>query len=121
MKHRITHEHGFGANSKVWLNNQGLIHPDFGDAALDYLGLSRVDFQVEDDKISIGIEPTYQYDRLHIITVHEDIYKSEWVRGKAWGAYGSEVVFEKKILNDYKYQSKFVRFVEKWHPVLFPR
>lgn len=121
MKHRITHNHGFGANAKVWLNNEGLLNPQFGDAALDYLGLHRADFQIEDDKISVGIEPTYQFDRLHIITIHRDKLKSEWTRGKAWGAYGSEVVFESKMLRDYKYESKFVRFVDQWHPVIFPK
>jgi hypothetical protein len=121
MKHRIVHEHGFGANAKVWLNNQGPLNPQFGDAALDYLELTRCDFQIDDNQISVGIEPTYQFDRLHVLTIHRQKDKSGWVRGKAFGAYGSQVVTERRILGDYKYQSKFVRFVDKWHPILFPK
>jgi len=122
MKHRLVISNGLGMNTKVWLNNQGDFSAkvQFGDAALNYLGVDGVDFQIEEDRVSIGIEPTYQYEKLKIITIHKDKSKSTITDGIAWGAYGSNVVFKTRSFQDFKYRSKFVRFVEEWHPKLFP-
>lgn len=39
--------------------------------------------------------------------------------GKAWGPYGSGLVIKEKYYSEYKRKSKFVKFVDKWHNVLF--
>lgn len=121
VKHRICTAHGLGVNTQVWLNNEGdfTSKVQFGDAAMKYLGVEGVDFQIEKDRVSIGIEPTYQYDKLKIIVIHQDKRLSSITDGIAWGHYGSDVVVKRKYYHDYKYNSKFVKFVDQWHSTLW--
>jgi hypothetical protein len=118
MKHRLVNN-GLGANAEVHLNNKGIINKEFADAALDFLGLEGFDFQVDDDSVSVGIEPTYQYEDLKIITIARNKKHSTYVTGRAWGPYGSQVVKRTRRMGDYSRQSKFTKFVDEWHSFLF--
>lgn len=72
-------------------------------------------------EIRFGIEPSYQYDDLKMICIHFDKDLSRFVTGRAWGSWGSDIAKKEKWYNQYKNQSKFVRFVDKWHPILFEK
>lgn len=119
MRHRIFSGNGLGNPDKVLLNNKGNLNNEFADAALVEYFSEGFDFQISGDSIAIGIEPAYQYDRLKIISIHKNKENSYIRTGKAWGPYGSQIVSSVKIYKDYKNNSKFIRFVDKWHAVLF--
>jgi hypothetical protein len=121
MRHRIVTGTGFGNSAPVLLDNKGTINALFALAALkEYFGYEEgFDFQINKNYINIGREPGYQYERLKIISIHKDKDKSYIQTGKAWGPYGSQIVQNKKHYGEYKYNSKFVKFVDKWHEVLF--
>lgn len=121
MKHRLVNN-GFGANAKVLLDNKGTINEEFADEAIeqffDYWG--GFDFSIRENHVSLGIEPTYQYDKLKIVTINKDKNYSTYATGKAWGPYGSQLVKREKMYASYKRQSAFTRFVDKWHTIIFP-
>jgi hypothetical protein len=121
VKHRICNLTGFGANTKVHLDNIGQIREDFADAVVSsyFKKYEGFDFQIENNFIAVGIEPSYQSDPLKIITIHKDITKSFIKTGRAMGYYGSGVVSKTKTYADYKLKCKFTKFVDTWHPILF--
>ncbi len=113
---------GMGNPSPVLLNNTGKLRDDFYEAAvLEYFQeWEGCDFQVSEQRVSVGVEPSYQFDELRIITICVDIGKSTFHTGKSWRSYGSAIAQRTKYYSDYKYSCKFTRFVNSWHPVLFP-
>lgn len=120
MQRRLVNN-GLGANMPVLLDNKGEINKEFADAALaEYFAKEEgYDFQLSDNSITVGIEPTYQHDHLKLISINKDKLKSYIRTGTSFGPYGSVVVFNTKEYGQYKNQCKFVRFVDKWHGVLF--
>jgi hypothetical protein len=122
--HRMVSTLGLGNPKEPILDNKGTINRSF---AFDFLKTflpttsQACDFSIKDggNTIMIGIEPTYQYDRMKIISISKDIDKSFFLSGIAWGGYGSNLVYTKKLYNEYKIRSKFIRFVDKWYPKLF--
>jgi hypothetical protein len=118
MKHRLVHN-GLGANAEVLLDNQGRINKEFANAALDFLKLEGLDFQVGEHYVSVGIEPTYMYQPLKIITISRNKDDSTYVTGTAWGPYGSGIAKRVRRRGNYKKKSKFTKFVDEWHPFLF--
>lgn len=113
---------GLGANAEVYLNNKGSLKEPFADAVMDFFEWTEgFDFQVDEGAVSVGREPTYQYDELKIIKISKNKEDSTFTTGKSFGAYGSQVVSRTKRLGDYKRQSKFTRFVDAWHSVLYPK
>lgn len=121
MRHRMVSGTGLGNPDPVLLNNKGKINKEFADAALaDYFSQEEgFDFQVSKESVTIGIEPAYQYDELKIIHIDKDKSKSYLQRGKAWGPYGSQIAKNTRVYGEYKNKSKFVKFIDKWHEVLF--
>lgn len=123
MRHRIggVSAIGLGNPDPVLLDNKGTINKEFADEALkEYFSYEEgFDFQLNKDFVNIGIEPAYQYDRLKIISIQKDKSKSYIQTGKAWGPYGSQIAKNTKVYGDYKNKSKFIKFVDKWHAVLF--
>lgn len=121
MKHRIANN-GFGCNAKVELNNTGEVNKEFADAAIEqyFQKWEGCDFQIEKEFVALGIEPTYQSDPLKIITIAKNKEESFIKTGRAFGYYGSGVRSKTKTYKDYKKKGKFVKFVDKWHSVLFP-
>lgn len=122
MKRRLTDFTGLGGGQRDLLDNQGELPEEFGQDVIEaYFSKEHAcDYQIKKTHISVGIEPTYQYDRLKIITIHSDKFKSNIRTGRAWGPYGTQIAVNKRIYSEYKTKSKFVKFVDKWHPVLFP-
>lgn len=121
MKHRISNVTGFGANAEVLLDNKGEINKDFADDAINkfFAEWEGFDFTAQNNIVSVGIEPTYQYDKLRIVTINKDKNHSTYTTGKSFGPYGSQVVSRTKIYSEYKRKSKFIKFVDKWHSILF--
>jgi hypothetical protein len=120
MRHRIAPYTGLGNPEPAQLMNQGKLNNEFADDALKtYFEDSGFDFQVTDDAVVIGIEPSYQYDRMLIISINKEKNKSFMERGKAWGPYGSQVAKNTTVYADHKKKGKFVKFVDKWHQILF--
>lgn len=121
MRHRIVTGTGFGNSAPVLLDNRGEINKEFAAAALkEYFEREEgFDFQLNKKYVNIGLEPAYQYERLKIISINKDKDKSFIMTGKAWGPYGSQIAKSQKSYSEYKYNSKFVKFVDKWHEVLF--
>lgn len=121
MRHRIVSVTGLGNPNPVILNNKGLIHKEFAnDAIVNYFKeYNGFDFQTNEKYITIGIEPAYQYEKLKLISINKNKEESFIKTGKSWGPYGSDIVSNVKIYKNYKNKSKFVRFVDKWHPILF--
>lgn len=85
-----------------------------------FIGLGHCDVSIKDDEISLGIEPHHQGDNLFILTLSRDKAKSRLERGHAFNDTDSSVRVRTWPYSDYKYRSKFVRFVDHWHAVLFP-
>lgn len=71
--------------------------------------------QYNNDSIEIGVTPVYQHDTLKIIKVNTRKELSSITTGYAFGYYGSEVVRTQKYYLDFKYKSKFIRFIDRWH------
>lgn len=112
---------GLGNPDEVLLDNKGTLDNEFAvDALLVYFDEEEgFDFQIKENSISIGIEPSYQYDRLKIIHINKNKSKSYIQYGKAWGPYGSQIGKNTRLYGEYKTKSKFVRFVDKWHAKFF--
>jgi hypothetical protein len=111
---------GLGNPAPAILHNTGKITSEiqqmFDDALklyFDYWG--GFDYDIEDTYIRIGYEPAYQYEEGLLIYIFKDKIKSYWERSKAWGAYGSELALKGKAYHQYKTNSKFVKFINKWH------
>jgi len=66
--------------------------------------------------VMFGIEPSYKFDPLKVYTVFSNNMKNEsyYQNGKAWGYYGSDIAKHIRVYRDFKKQSKFTRFVDKW-------
>jgi hypothetical protein len=79
------------------------------------------DYKITDvGSIEIGIEPAYMYEDVKIIHIckHNKNF-SHILTGIAWGAYGSDWATTRKYYGDYKYKSKFVKFIDRWHDKIF--
>lgn len=121
MRHRIVSGTGLGNPDPVLLSNNGRINKKFANdaIALYFNEEYGFDFQISKDSITIGIEPAYQYEKLKIIHINRNKSKSYLQRGKAWGPYGSQISKNTYLYENYKKKGKFVKFVDKWHKVLF--
>lgn len=67
----------------------------------------------------VGIEPSYAGDPIKFAAIQKRKENSYLTTGIARGSYGTEWQSNSCKYTDYKYKSKFVRFVDKWHPRLF--
>lgn len=105
------------------LDNRGELRDDFYDAAVKeyFKEWEGCDFQIGEQSITVGIEPTYQFDELKIFSICLDIGESSYITGKSWGPYGSGIAKRVRYYRDYKSNCKFTRFVNTWHPILFPK
>jgi hypothetical protein len=114
---------GFGIvnASPELLSNKGTLPKEFAAAALTayFSDEEGFDFEIRDDSVTVGIEPTYQYDKVKLISICRDKSWSHIKIGKAWGSYGTQIGATTKYYGDYKYKSKFIKFVDAWHHRLF--
>jgi hypothetical protein len=120
-RHRLVTGTGLGNPEPAKLDNKGYIYKPFADAAMkEYFSREEgFDFHRDRNTVAVGIEPTYQGDPLRIITIRRNKAESTIEQGRAFGYYGSGVRKSVRRYADYKYNSKFKRFVDAWHRVLF--
>jgi hypothetical protein len=71
------------------------------------------------NEVRLGVEPAYQYQPLKLIIIAREKECSRFVTGRAWGAWGSDIASTTREYGDYTRRSKFVRFIDKWHPRLY--
>lgn len=109
-------------NTRFNLDNKGKVNKAFADAAIkEYFEYwEGFDFHVDKKQVVVGIEPSYQGDNLLVVAIHKDKKKSAIQTGRAFGYYGSGVRKRTRTYAEYKLNSKFKRFVDQWHAVLFP-
>lgn len=63
-----------------------------------------------------GVEPSYMYDKLLVFGFNFDNREESTVQyGTSFGPYGSNIAIKRKALKDYKRESVFTRFIEKWY------
>jgi hypothetical protein len=89
--------------------------------SLYFSDIGGLDFEIGEDVIAFGIEPAYQWDEYFVIEINKDKGRSSISRGVAFGLYGSSLGTNTKYYKDYKKNSKFTRFIDKWHDVVFKR
>lgn len=66
----------------------------------------------------LGYEPAYKFEKLKIIKISSNKSLSYIWTGIAFGFYGSGIRSKYKFYNEYKYNSKFKRFVDRWNDEL---
>ena len=79
------------------------------------------DYDISPDEIKMGIEPAYMYENLKIITINREIGSSSIQTGHSFSFYGSGIRSRIKYYKDYKKNSKFKRFIDKWHELIFKK
>lgn len=84
------------------------------------IDLDGVDAGALEFSVRIGVEPGYMYWPLKMIEISDVKEWSSLTTGYSWGGWGSGLRKTIKRYGAYKQKSKFVRFVDKWHPKLFP-
>lgn len=129
MRHRLVTGTGLGNPDPCLLNNKWTENERLNTTiqimlheAIDlwFKDVGGVDFEIqllENKKriaVDFGIEPAYQYEKIKVFSIDTNKNSSYYMQGKAWGAYGSGIAKTTKYYNDYKYNSKFKRFVDKW-------
>lgn len=67
-----------------------------------------------------GVEPAYEHESLKMIIISNIKEESKYVTGRAVAMWASKVVSKEKLYAKYLKKSKFVLFVDKWYPILFP-
>jgi len=117
---------GLGNPNPAILNNTGKITKPIkkmADEAIELYFQERggFDFNIEKDGIIFGIEPSYMYEKLKIICLAKKKEFSYIKTGYAWGGWGSEICATTKYYGDYKYKSKFVKFIDKYHSTIYGR
>lgn len=121
---------GLGRSSEHILNNQWTNDDKFNEILKqcfeeaietfkplnDYGGL---DFNIDNNVIKFGYEPTYMHEHLYVISINlKDKDKCYFENGISWGAYGTDIAYNTKFYLEYKRKCKFVKFIDKWQPIL---
>jgi len=130
MRHRIgiASQTGLGNPSEELLKNQWSGDVTYNKiiktmlkegVGLYFKDIGGCDFTIHHNRIEFGIEPTYQFDKLKIISVNKEIGLSCIQTGVAFDLWGSGICASTKWYKDYKLKSKFVRFVDKWHKIIY--
>ena len=88
----------------------------FKGTKLDYDG---VDAQAKEYEVRIGIEPSYMYESLKMFVISKTKENSYMVTGYSWGGWGTGIRSTRRYYSEYKTKSKFVRFIDNWHPQLY--
>lgn len=124
MRHRIVNGiTGFGNPNPAILLNTGKLNKKFANAVMEtyFYNHDGFDFDVGPNHVKVGIEPAYQFERLFFIEITRYKPHSRIVRGYAMGYYGTQILKNEKLYFQYKTNGKFKKFVDSWHPILFPK
>lgn len=123
MRHRIVTGTGLGNPEKEKLSNQGKLNSKLiRIARLAFVTYfpDGFDHELHDDgSVTFGIEPAYQYERLKMVHIDKKKARSYISQGKAWGPYGSQIAATTRYYKDYKFKSKFVKFIDQAHAEIF--
>lgn len=132
MRHRMGGVTGIGnpapevldGKSTGSIQRDNLINQCAKDCYLTFFKGTKLDYDTCDagvtaDEVRLGIEPAYKDWPVKLIVIDEEKRLSYIETGIARGWYGSEWQSTKRYYQDYKYASKFKRFVDKWHPRLW--
>lgn len=125
MRRRMCPNIGLGVSRPDILTNTGkprAVHRRMAKAMEKHFmkGDYVMDYDIDYDSVKIGSEPSYQYQNLTVITIHRNKSLSTITTGRAFSHYGTGIRSRTRIYRDFKYRSKFVRFVDRWHSELFP-
>lgn len=77
------------------------------------------DAQYRDMEVTLGIEPSYMYERLKIIVIDKQKEYSYIQTGYAWGPWGTGIRSKTKYYKEMKYNSKYKNFINKWHEKIY--
>jgi hypothetical protein len=127
MRHRLTGGFYTGLGNpdteimnNKWSNNKDInkFIKDIGEdvISLYFKDFDGFDFKIDDDSLTIGVEPAYQYDELKILCFTKDKEDCYYKTGIAFDSYGSGICSKIKYYKDYVKKSKFKNFIDKWHP-----
>ena len=127
MRHRIGNigsYTGLGNPTPEILDNSGEISLTIKEMLNEAINLyfqywEGCDYQINKDEIKFGIEPAYMYEDLKIICIKKEKKCSYIKTGRAFGLYGSGIRSTTKFYEDYKYNCKFKKFIDKWYKELF--
>jgi hypothetical protein len=81
--------------------------------------MRNIDFSIFENNILIGIEPSYMYDEIYVISINRDKNSSMLRSGISFGNYGSNIISKVSFYKDKKTKSKFIRFVDKYHALIY--
>jgi hypothetical protein len=102
-----------------WSENENVnsFLKNMGDEAIDlyFKDWDGFDFQIDDESITIGIEPAYQHDKLKVLHLDKNKDECYYQTGIAFDSYGSGICSKTKFYRDYKKSSKFKNFIDRWH------
>lgn len=122
MRHRITGNLGTGLGNPnpILLDNKGTLNKAYADDVMQtFFNGDGFDYQLASDSITVGIEPAYQYEKLKLVSINKDKAKSFYHTGTAMGGYGSKILGQRREYGSYVKQTKFTKFIDKWHKVLY--
>jgi hypothetical protein len=77
------------------------------------------DFGIDKYGLMIGQEPAYIWQYLKIVYICNVKELSYIENGVAFGYYGTSIGARRKYYKDYKRNCKFVRFIDRWHEILY--
>ncbi len=119
MRHRITGDiiTGLGNSSPILLDNKGKLtkwHKRIMRKAFEQWKAIAwgADYQFNGKDFIFGYEPAYQYQDLLIISISENKDNCFIETGRSWGAWGSQIAYKRKYYKEYKYNSKFTRYID---------
>jgi len=127
MRHRmgIGSLTGLGNPEPPMLDNEGKITTTiarmFSEGVDLYLGdiCEGCDYHIDDTGVVFGYEPAYQFEPLLMVGLCRNKDNSYLITGRAVGDYGSHIIKKTKFYSEYKYKSKFTKFIDKWHEEIF--
>ena len=127
MRHRIGMAGctGLGNPNPCILDNKGTLNTIQTEVADEFIKIYNegwgCDYGIGENYFMLGIEPSYMGDDLTILLLHKNKNNSSLQTGRAFGYYGSGIRSRTKYYKEYKYNSKFKKFVDKFHSKLFSK
>lgn len=79
------------------------------------------DAGVRGNSVIVGVEPSYEYERMKVVVLYPSKEMSRLIEGIARGGWGSNVVKRERLYCELTRDCKLRRFVDEWHGKLFKR
>ena len=130
MKHRGGAQHtGLGGNAETLISGKNTskipdkLLNDIAKECYDTFSFKTYGYceaGFDGDEARFGVEPSYKFEDLKLIIICKDKKESKYITGRAVGPWASALQQKTKEYGNYRKSSKFIRFVDKWHPKLYP-